>query len=207
VSGVVVDRYTAWNQAGGEAAFSKVVDNLGGSSATPEMKRDLLVAISQATGGGLKPSDEKKKVTLAVLGDTKIDFKANAAHLREALNKEIADPKLAERVFNVLAYGHEKMLWEQERDRLKEAKAPEKDWPKEPPQPPNSDYRNWYMIWMIPSVGVLGSLVLFVLFFHLKPEARTGPDTSHFEPSAGETHKEGILPHRDALSSEEPGMG
>jgi MFS family permease len=28
---------------------------------------------------------------------------------------------------------------------------------------------NWYMIWLVPSVGVMVSLVIFVLFFHMRP--------------------------------------
>jgi nucleoside transporter len=41
---------------------------------------------------------------------------------------------------------------------------------------------NWYAIWLVPSVGVLVSLVLFVLFFHLRPKptlalkSETAPD-------------------------------
>ena len=37
--------------------------------------------------------------------------------------------------------------------------------------PENSPIRNWYAIWLIPSVGVLASLAVFVLFFHLKAKA------------------------------------
>jgi len=34
---------------------------------------------------------------------------------------------------------------------------------------------NWYAIWLVPSVGVLLSLALFVLFFHLRPKPAGAP--------------------------------
>src|SRR5439155_13147917 len=47
---------------------------------------------------------------------------------------------------------------------------------------PNAVTYNWYAIWLVPSVGVLISLALFVLFFHMRSKpspaavAEGGPD-------------------------------
>jgi nucleoside transporter len=36
---------------------------------------------------------------------------------------------------------------------------------------PETSARNWYAIWMVPSVGVIISLMIFLAFFHIRPSA------------------------------------
>jgi nucleoside transporter len=43
-----------------------------------------------------------------------------------------------------------------------------------PGSPPD---RDWYIIWLIPSVGVLISLVIFVAFFHIRRQPKVKPAT------------------------------
>jgi MFS family permease len=40
---------------------------------------------------------------------------------------------------------------------------------------PQTSMRNWYTIWLVPSIGVVISLVIFLLFFHVQPASKARP--------------------------------
>jgi nucleoside transporter len=40
---------------------------------------------------------------------------------------------------------------------------------------PQTSMRNWYTIWLVPSIGVVISLVIFLLFFHVQPASKVRP--------------------------------
>jgi nucleoside transporter len=170
-SGYVVNHYTLWNRAGGEAVFTKVADDYFKAVKAKGNPRDLVVELSQLTGGKLKFDDADQKLALAALGKTQKKFDKNFAAFESALRNNMANPRDADLTAEVVKAARSKLRWQKKVDQLKHVGVPKEDWPAAPEAGP--DIRDWYSIWIIPSIGVLISLVIFVLFFHLRPRATT----------------------------------
>ena len=66
--------------------------------------------------------------------------------------------------------------------------------------PVTSPTRNWYAIWLVPSVGVLVSLTAFVLFFHLKKQEKGQAVPAGAEDAwkQAQTDKQAIQPEQPA---------
>ncbi len=215
VSGVVVDHYSLWHRAGGEVVWKKAVDDYAvavdktkfGSLSpdfreerdrlqTDEGKKELLTEISMVTGGPLKFDEKDKKVALAALGSTNTDFKSIHELLETALEGSLKDSQGVTEdwriAYDILKAEHETVLWKREVDQLKKDDVPADEWPKKPAGPPTT--RDWHNIWRVPSIGVLASLVAFLLFFHIRPKEQ---QAQALPPSATEPWK---MPDSDKLA-------
>lgn len=155
MSGVIVDRYTLYNEIGGEPKVAHLVDDFV-KEAKIELKDDergvFMHDISNVLGGTLAmpiTAEERKKreiPVLAPLGNNDEKATRNVA-LAKALEK-VLNKKDAARSLRLLEEAHNKAL--------------------DPKHTGSGVYttRNWFMIWLIPSLGVFAALMAFLFLFH-----------------------------------------
>jgi hypothetical protein len=164
----------------------------------------LLIELSQTLGGKLNYDKDEEPATWAILGTDTPTFERNFAALQGALLNRIKDRDETNLAFEIIGSAYANFVWKREVEKLEKEDRPRSEWPPKPPSGP--DFRNWYMIWMIPSIGVLVSLLIFLAFFHLKPPTQVpAVGASKFAPSGGAAlDTEGIVANREGVSSPAP---
>ncbi|MCE2805945.1 MAG: MFS transporter [Gemmataceae bacterium] len=129
ISGVIVDKYTLFNEVGGEAKITQAVDSFL-KATNQDLKTDdkgvFLHDVANALGGTIaSPITEEERDTLQK--DLGKDLGNRAARLLEEAHAKALDPKhKSEGVFTT---------------------------------------RNWFMVWIIPSLGVFAALAVFLALF------------------------------------------
>ena len=154
LSGYIVDKYTLYNEIGGEKKMELVVDDfIKATNQTPD-KLDRLVFmhdVANALGGSFglplsdKKRDEVKTPVLALLGNAD-DTATRNPKLVDVLQKDLGKD-LGNRAARLLEEAHTKAL--------------------DPKHVSTGVFttRNWFMIWIIPSLGVFAALAVFLALF------------------------------------------
>ena len=154
LSGFIVDKYTLYNEVGGEAKVTQVVDTFL-KATNQDLKTDdkgvFLHDVATALGGTLAmpiTEEERKKrniPVLAPLGNAD-EVATRNPKLVDALQKDLGKER-GNRAARLLEEAHAKAL--------------------DPKRKPEGVFttRNWFMIRIIPSLGVFVALAVFLALF------------------------------------------
>jgi len=154
ISGVIVDKYTLFNEVGGEAKVTQAVDSFL-KATNQDLKTDdkgvFLHDVANALGGTIASpitEEERKKrniPVLAALGNADEAATRNPK-LVDTLQKDLGK-ELGNRAARLLEESHAKAL-----DPKHKAEGV-------------FTTRNWFMVWIIPSLGVFAALAVFLALF------------------------------------------
>jgi len=154
ISGVIVDKYTLFNEVGGEAKITQAVDSFL-KATNQDLKTDdkgvFLHDVANALGGTIASpitEEERKKRNIPVL--------SALGNPEEAATR---NPKLVDTLQKDLG----KDLGNRAARLLEEAHAKALD-PKHKSEGVFTT-RNWFMVWIIPSLGVFAALAVFLALF------------------------------------------
>ena len=156
LSGYIVDRYTVYNEMGGKAKLELVVDDfINTTKQAPEKdEKDVFMHdMASALGGSLDmPITEaeriKRKIPVLALMGNADEAPTRNEPLNNALKKHLSKT-IAGQSFHLLEHAHLKTI---DKTHVVDGVY---------------TTRNWFMIWIIPSIGVFAALAVFLVLFRV----------------------------------------